>query len=70
MARITAKSYEASRPANEQKLVLANHVIRAYTDDDGTLHVLAHRRDFGGFEELPSAYFLGTNALKLEPRLK
>lgn len=64
---MTLAEYEATRPVGEKKLDMGIAVIRAYEDEKGQIHVLVNRK-LDGFECLPLAYMLGSNALMM-PKL-
>lgn len=65
MITYSKEEYEKSRPAGEQKLDFPDFVVRAYVDEEGSLHVLMHKRSEDGCEQLPLAYMLGHNAATL-----
>jgi len=67
---MTKAEYEATRPEGEQKIEFPNHVVRAYVDEKGVLHVLTHHKSADGYEQLPLGYILGSSAIMMHPRLK
>jgi hypothetical protein len=71
---MSKEKYEASRPKDEQRIEVKDSegrlraVLRVNFEDGREVKVFIHNVSADGFEELPLAYMLGTNATFFRPK--